>query len=116
MSIKNIQDQRRIKELRDKYERERQVIQVEIDKLQAQLDVLDAYLGDNLDNEWHSKPPLSNDKIAENRLQIRNLHTLKCRGPLRLFNFVDFFDMKNAKNHVPATNPGDPPDFPLRGG
>ena len=65
MSIKNIQDQRRIKQLRDKYERERQVIQVEIDKLQAQLDVLDAYLGDNLDNEWHSKPPLSNDKIAE---------------------------------------------------
>ena len=65
MSIKNIQDQRRIKELRNKYERERQVIQVEIDKLQAQLDVLDAYLGDNLDNEWHSKPPLTNDKIAE---------------------------------------------------
>ena len=65
MSIKNIQDQRRIKELRNKYERERQVIQVEIDKLQAQLDVLDAYLGDNLDNEWHSKPPLSNDKISE---------------------------------------------------
>ena len=65
MSIKNIQDQRRIKELRNKYERERQVIQVEIAKLQAQLDVLDAYLGDNLDNEWHSKPPLSNDKIAE---------------------------------------------------
>ena len=65
MPIKNIQDQRRIKELRDKYERERQVIQVEIDKLQAQLEVLEAYLGDNLDNEWHSKPPLSNDKIAE---------------------------------------------------
>ena len=65
MPIKNIQDQRRIKELRDKYERERQVIQVEIDKLQAQLEVLEAYLGDNLDNEWHSKPPLSNDKIQD---------------------------------------------------
>ena len=65
MSIKNIQDQRRIKELRNKYEKERQSIQIEIDKLQAQLDVLDAYLGDNLDNEWHSKPPLTNDKIAE---------------------------------------------------
>ena len=65
MSIENIQDQRRIKELKDKYEKERQSIQIEIDKLQAQLDVLDAYLGDNLDNEWHSKPPLSNDKIAE---------------------------------------------------
>ena len=65
MSIKNIQDQRRIKELRNKYEKERQSIQIEIDKLQAQLEVLDYYLGDNLDNKWHSKPPLSNDKIAE---------------------------------------------------
>ena len=65
MPIKNIQDQRRIKELKDKYEKERQSIQIEIDKLQAQLEVLDYYLGDNLDNEWHSKPPLSNDKIAE---------------------------------------------------
>ncbi len=65
MPIKNIKDQRRIKELRDKYEKERQSIQIEIDKLQAQLDVLDAYLGDNLNNEWHSKPPLSNDKIAD---------------------------------------------------
>ncbi len=65
MPIKNIKDQRRIKELRDRYEKERQSIQIEIDKLQAQLDVLDAYLGDNLNNEWHSKPPLSNDKIAE---------------------------------------------------
>ena len=65
MPIKNIQDQRRIKELRNKYEKERQIIQVEIDKLQAQLEELDAYLGDNLDNESHTKPPLSNDKIAE---------------------------------------------------
>ena len=65
MPIKDIKDQRRVKELRDRYEKERQVIQIEIDKLQAQLDVLDAYLGDNLNSEWHSKPPLSNDKIAE---------------------------------------------------
>tara|TARA_B100001057_G_C22491905_1_gene810571 strand:+ start:402 stop:647 length:246 start_codon:yes stop_codon:yes gene_type:complete len=65
MPIKDIKDQRRVKQLRDRYEKERQVIQIEIDKLQAQLDVLDAYLGDNLNSEWHSKPPLSNDKIAE---------------------------------------------------
>ena len=65
MPIKDIKDQRRVKQLRDRYEKERQVIQIEIDKLQAQLDVLDAYLGDNLNNEWHSKPPLSNDKIAD---------------------------------------------------
>ena len=49
--ITNIEHQRKVKELKDKYEKERQSIQIEIDKLQAQLDVLDAYLGDNLDNE-----------------------------------------------------------------
>jgi len=65
MPIKNIQDQRRVKELRDKYEKERQSIQIEIDKLQAQLDVLEAYLGDNLNSEWHGKEPLSSDEIAD---------------------------------------------------
>lgn len=65
MPIKNIQDQRRVKELRDKYEKERQSIQIEIDKLQAQLEVLDSYLGDNLNSEWHSKSPLTSDEIAD---------------------------------------------------
>ena len=61
----NIEDLKRLKELKNKYEKERQSIQIEIERLQGQLEVLDYYLGDNLDNEWHSKPPLSNDKIAE---------------------------------------------------
>ena len=65
MSIENIQDQRRIKELKNKYEKERQSIQIEIDKLQAQLDVLDAYLDGNLINEWHDKPPLTSDEIVD---------------------------------------------------
>ena len=65
MPIKNIKDQRRVKELRDRYEKERQVIQIEINKLQAQLDVLDAYLDGNLINEWHDKPPLTSDEIAD---------------------------------------------------
>ena len=65
MSIENIQDQRRIKELKNKYEKERQSIQIEIDKLQAQLDVLDAYLDGNLINEWHDKPSLTSDEIAD---------------------------------------------------
>jgi len=63
--ISNIDHQRKVKELRDKYEKERQSIQIEIDKLQAQLDVLEAYLGDNLNSEWHSKSPLSADEIAD---------------------------------------------------
>ena len=61
----NIEDLKRLKELKNKYEKERQSIQIQIERLQGQLEVLDYYLGDNLDNEWHSKPPLSNDKIAE---------------------------------------------------
>ena len=63
--IINIEDLKRLKELKNKYEKERHSIQIQIDQLQSQLEILDYYLGDNLDNEWHSKPPLSNDKIAE---------------------------------------------------
>ena len=63
--IINIEDLKRLKDLRDKYEKQKQTIQYEIERLQSQLEILDYYLGDNLDNEWHSKPPLSNDKITE---------------------------------------------------
>ena len=63
--IIDFKDLQRLKELKDKYLKERQSIQIQIDQLQSQLEILDYYLGDNLYNEWHSKPPLSNDKIAE---------------------------------------------------
>ena len=63
--IIDFKDLQRLKELKDKYLKERQSIQIQIDQLQSQLEILDYYLEDNLDNEWHSKPPLSNDKIAE---------------------------------------------------
>ena len=63
--IIDFKDLQRLKELKDKYLKERQSIQIQIDQLQSQLEILDYYLADNLDNEWHSKPPLSNDKIAE---------------------------------------------------
>ena len=63
--IIDFKDLQRLKELKDKYLKERQSIQIQIDQLQSQLEILDYYLGDNLDNEWHSTPPLSNDKIAE---------------------------------------------------
>ena len=63
--IIDFKDLQRLKELKDKYLKERQSIQIQIDQLQSQLEILDYHLGDNLDNEWHSKPPLSNDKIAE---------------------------------------------------
>ena len=63
--IIDFKDLQRLKELKDKYLKERQSIQIQIDQLQSQLEILDYYLCDNLVNEWHSKPPLSNDKIAE---------------------------------------------------
>ena len=40
-----------------------------------------------------------NDQIAKNRLQNRNLCTLKYREQSRLFDFDDFAMMKNAENH-----------------
>ena len=61
--IIDFKDLQRLKQLKDKYLKERQNIQIEIDQLQSQLEILDYYLGDNLDNEWHSKPPLSNEEI-----------------------------------------------------
>jgi len=61
----NIEDLKRLKELKDKYLKERQSIQIQIERLQGQLEVLDYYLGDNITNEWHGKPPLPNDKIQD---------------------------------------------------
>ena len=51
----DLEELKRVKEIRSKYEKQRQEIELEI---------LDHYLGDNLDSEWHRKPPLSNDKIT----------------------------------------------------
>ena len=61
--IIDLEELKRVKEIRSKYEKQRQEIELEIQKLQGQLEILDHYLGDNLDNEWHSKPPLSNEEI-----------------------------------------------------
>ena len=60
----DLEELKRVKEIRRKYEKQRQEIEIEIQKLQGQLEILDHYLGDNLDSEWHRKPPLSNDKIT----------------------------------------------------
>ena len=60
----DLEELKRVKEIRSKYEKQRQEIELEIQKLQGQLEILDHYLGDNLDSEWHRKAPLSNDKIT----------------------------------------------------
>ena len=62
--IIDLEELKRVKEIRSKYEKQRQEIEIEIQKLQGQLEILDHYLGDSLDNEWHRKPPLSNDKLT----------------------------------------------------
>ena len=60
----DLEELKRVKEIRSKYEKQRQEIELEIQKLQGQLEILDHYLGDNLDSELHRKPPLSNYKIT----------------------------------------------------
>ena len=87
--IIDIEELRRIKKIRCKYEKQRQEIEIEIQQLQSQLEILDHYLGDNLDNEWHTKPPLSND-------QISNI-------------YKDFMENEYAsKNYTKETNNEDP--------
>ena len=61
--IINIEDLKRLKDLRDKYEKERQTIEYEIQRLQSQLEILDYYLGSDLNNEFHSKKPLTSEQI-----------------------------------------------------
>ena len=46
----DLEELKRVKEILSKYEKQRQEIEQEIQKLQGQLEILDHYLGDNLDS------------------------------------------------------------------
>ena len=62
--IKNIEEVRKLKEIRKKYQKERELIEIEIELLQKQLDTIDRYLeDDSKDTEWHEKPPLPTQEI-----------------------------------------------------
>ena len=53
----DLEELKRVKEIRSKYKKQRQEIEIEIQKLQGQLEILDHYLGDNFDSEWDRKQP-----------------------------------------------------------
>ena len=65
--VTNIEELKKLKELRQKYIKERELIQIEIDRLVKEQEVLDYYLGSTLDKEkdqdWHNKPPLPTTEI-----------------------------------------------------
>ena len=61
--IINIEELKRVKEIRERYEKERQTIEYEIQRLQGQLDILNYYLGSDLNNEWHTKRTLTTEQI-----------------------------------------------------
>ena len=51
----------------------------------------------------------SDEEISKNRLQIRNLRTLKYWALGWQISALDFFMMKNAENHVPGPHGPYPP-------
>ena len=65
--VTNISELKQLKELRQKYIKERELIQIEIDRLVKEQEVLNYYLGSTLDKEhdqdWHSKPPMPTSEI-----------------------------------------------------
>ena len=65
--VTNIEELKQLKELRQKYIKQRELIQIEIDRLVKEQEVLDYYLGSTLDKEqdqdWHSKPPMPTSEI-----------------------------------------------------
>ena len=65
--VTNIEELKQLKELRQKYIKQRELIQIEIDRLVKEQEVLDYYLGSTLDKEhdqdWHSKPPMPSSEI-----------------------------------------------------
>ena len=65
--VTNIEELKQLKELRQKYIKQRELIQIEIDRLVKKQEVLNYYLGSTLDKEhdqdWHSKPPMPTSEI-----------------------------------------------------
>ena len=67
--ITNIEHQRKVKELKDKYQREIDGINLQLEQLTEELQrlqsIVDTPPKTDKELDWHLKEPLSNDKIAE---------------------------------------------------
>ena len=67
--ITNIEHQRKINELKDKYQREIDGINIKLEQLSEELkrlqSIVDTPPKTEEELDWHLKPPLSNDKISD---------------------------------------------------
>jgi hypothetical protein len=67
--ITNIEHQRKVKELKDKYQREIDGINIKLEQLTEQLEQLQSIIDTPPKTEeeldWHLKPPLSTDEISD---------------------------------------------------
>ena len=64
--VSNLDELRKLKELRKKYIKERQSIELTIQTLQSEMQTIDYYLGHTIeekDTDWHSKPPMPTAEI-----------------------------------------------------
>lgn len=67
--ISNIDHQRKVKELKDKYQREIDLVNIKLEQLTEELErlqsIIDTPPKTEEELEWHLKPPLSSDEISD---------------------------------------------------
>lgn len=67
--ITNIEHQRKVKELKEKYQKEIDLVNIQLEQLTEQLERLQSIVDTPPKTEeeldWHLKPPLSSDEISD---------------------------------------------------
>jgi hypothetical protein len=67
--ITNIEHQRKVKELKDKYQREIDLVNIKLEQLTEELErlqsIVDTPPKTEKELDWHLKPPLSSDEISD---------------------------------------------------
>lgn len=67
--ITNIEHQRKVKKLKDKYQREIDLVNIKLEQLSEELQrlqsIVDTPPKTEKELDWHLKPPLSSDEISD---------------------------------------------------
>lgn len=67
--ITNIEHQRKVKELKEKYQKEIDLVNIQLEQLTEQLQrlqsIVDTPPKTEKELDWHLKPPLSSDEISD---------------------------------------------------
>lgn len=67
--ITNIEHQRKVKKLKDKYQREIDLVNIKLEQLEEELQrlqsIVDTPPKTEKELDWHLKPPLSSDEISD---------------------------------------------------